>query len=432
MSSSTNTNPLKRCDGKQPACSHCEGYEYECSYSKSEKREKTNTYAQQQALEAAESSLSDLRGCLHQYDGLIEKSIAKLAEPHKLDIERSLHSIRSAAANSASALALDSAPKAQSESRPPSSCLRTDPYHGEASDVQFYNLVKQVFQEPKLSDPSPRSIDNYDQDEVDSQEADSGVPIQLPSNELVEEYLELYFATIHIAYPFIPQQTFLQTYKALRNGSANERVDASWLATFYIIMALGSYYMSFASRRLAEDGLHEVYYHRAQWLSAVRLAQSTGLHAEGEDVSARPLKVETRRRTWYSLYVLDRLLALQLGRPPAIHDEDCYISVPSRIDETNVDWTNDSVQIHTEARPIMIDYFLHVIEFSKIVGQVLRKLYGHGYKEFAVDDLLIAKKLDDQLLLWRSSLPRLLRFDLGHAFENSATFKRQVCQFLLT
>ena len=165
---------------------------------------------------------------------------------------------------------------------------------------------------------------------------------------------------------------------------------------------------------------------------AVRLAQSTGLHAEGEDVSARPLKVETRRRTWYSLYVLDRLLALQLGRPPAIHDEDCYISVPSRIDETNVDWTNDSVQIHTEARPIMIDYFLHVIEFSKIVGQVLRKLYGHGYKEFAVDDLLIAKKLDDQLLLWRSSLPRLLRFDLGHAFENSATFKRQVCQFLLT
>ena len=32
-------------------------------------------------------------------------------------------------------------------------------------------------------------------------------------------------------------------------------------------MALGSYYMSFASRRLAEDGLHEVYYHRAQWLS---------------------------------------------------------------------------------------------------------------------------------------------------------------------
>ena len=138
-------------------------------------------------------------------------------------------------------------------------------------------------------------------------------------------------------------------------------------------------------------------------------------------------KAETRRRTWYSLYALDRLLALQLGRPPAIHDGDYYIPIPSRIDDSNVDWTNDNVQIATGKEPIMIDYFLSVIEFSKLVGQVLRKLYGPSHKELTVDDLFNANTLDNQLLLWKSNLPQCLRFDLGHTFENSTTFKRQVC-----
>ena len=248
---------------------------------KSGKRGRTDIYDLQQALDAAESSLSDSHDCLHRYDSLVEKSITKLAEPDKLDVERTLQSIRSIAADLQSALPPKSTPKAQSAPRSQSSHLRTDAYHGAASDVQFFNLVKQVFQEPNLPDHGDRSVDNYDQDDVNSQDANSGFPIQLPSIELVEEYLNLYFATIHIAYPFIPQQVFLRTYKALRNGSADETVDASWLSMFCmyfnsnsdfahggdIILALGSYYMSFASRRPAEDTVHEVYFQRAQWLS---------------------------------------------------------------------------------------------------------------------------------------------------------------------
>jgi hypothetical protein len=35
--------------------------------------------------------------------------------------------------------------------------------------------------------------------------------------------------------------------------------------------------------------------------------------------------------------------------------------------------------------------------------------------------------LDHTLLQWKFSLPRSLRFDLGHPFEKSETFRRQVC-----
>jgi len=34
-------------------------------------------------------------------------------------------------------------------------------------------------------------------------------------------------------------------------------------------------------------------------------------------------------RTWYPMYVLDRLLALQLGRPVVIHEADFHVELPS-------------------------------------------------------------------------------------------------------
>lgn len=133
---------------------------------------------------------------------------------------------------------------------------------------------------------------------------------------------------------------------------------------------------------------------------------------------------ETRRRVWYSLYVLDRLIALQLGRPPAIFDEDCYVSLPSRKD--------DLVQNGGDATPAPVgtgetksvgEYFVRVIEFSSILGRVLRALCNPHRK--IVDKLEGTAKLDEMILAWKQRLPRYLRFDIGHAFEKSVTFKRQ-------
>ncbi|KAL2012036.1 hypothetical protein VTN00DRAFT_4754 [Thermoascus crustaceus] len=39
--------------------------------------------------------------------------------------------------------------------------------------------------------------------------------------------------------------------------------------------------------------------------------------------------------------------------------------------------------------------------------------------------LLSASSLDTSLSKWKAELPRHLRFDLGHTFENSITLKRQ-------
>lgn len=155
-----------------------------------------------------------------------------------------------------------------------------------------------------------------------------------------------------------------------------------------------------------------------------------GLHVdlatvkEGRDdfdsVSELP---EVRRRVWYSLYVLDRLLALQLGRPPAVSDEECYVSLPSVVDDMTHDWEAEPLTAATNGEESVGEYFVRVIEFSSILGRVPKDLY-HPRRTFA-QKLENTRTLDELLLSWKQRLPRHLRFDVGHAFEKSMVFKRQ-------
>ncbi|KAL6354015.1 hypothetical protein LRP88_12646 [Fusarium phalaenopsidis] len=104
---------------------------------------------------------------------------------------------------------------------------------------------------------------------------------------------------------------------------------------------------------------------------------------EGKDL----LKAENRRRVWYSIYVLDRLLSLQLGRPPAIHDYDCHVPLPSRTGDSDIDWDGTHLATAEEDSSSTIDYFLALIAFSGIVGHALRDLYGPKRNQRTTDDL---------------------------------------------
>lgn len=56
---------------------------------------------------------------------------------------------------------------------------------------------------------------------------------------------------------------------------------------------------------------------------AVRSAYALGLHREETLVVFPPAEQHIRQQVWRSLFVMDRFLAISLGRPPAINEEDC-------------------------------------------------------------------------------------------------------------
>ena len=162
---------------------------------------------------------------------------------------------------------------------------------------------------------------------------------------------------------------------------------------------------------------------------AIRTAQSIGLHVE--DIHSKSptgpahMSREFRRRTWYSLYVLDRLLSLQLGRPSAIRNRDCGVPMPSRLDDTEFDVTQDTIPKQSECEPKSGDYFIAVIKFSVILGHVMRDVYRPSVTDYSEAMLARTDRLDAELLAWRTQLPRWLRFDRGHTFERSSMLKRQ-------
>lgn len=168
------------------------------------------------------------------------------------------------------------------------------------------------------------------------------------------------------------------------------------------------------------------------WLTlglAIRIAQSVGLHIEhgpAQSYSAiGQIELELQRRTWHSLYALDRLLSIQLGRPSAIRNQDCTVRLPSRLDDTEFDVERDYIPSAQDDEPKTGDYFIAVIQLSAILRHVERDIYRPMTMDYSDEMLQRTDKLDSELLKWKSQLPRWLRFDRGHTFERSPVLKRQ-------
>jgi hypothetical protein len=115
----------------------------------------------------------------------------------------------------------------------------------------------------------------------------------------------------------------------------------------------------------------------------------------------------------------------------AIHESDFHVILPSRSEKLAFEPDEEkslSGEVNDSLKASMMDYFLHVIRFSHIVGLVIRELYQPSQIDSSPDNMLLsASALDTSLTEWKSNLPRHLRFDLGHTFEKSITLKRQVC-----
>lgn len=462
-----------KCDGQRPTCSRCQGYGYTCVYRLQRPRLRTGT--DDRFNHSISERLPDLCDAIQLQERLLDHVISLLPSgPEQEAVLLKNASVKAqldSAISSTKAEVLPQAVASESRSRSPSSHSDRSPgYLGEVSDIRFVNLVKKILQTQDGTAMTQNDFESYDQGESLLPSNKPSCPtILLPVFEEAKHYINAFFTTIHIAYPFIPESPFIQNYKALESHDTPQAQSCKSIfetALSYTICAIGAYYKTLPGKDETVGMLHEKLYSYALTLAptsnmerslghvvlllarcfyllvvcktescwtvlgqAVRVAQSIGLHIENEEIDhikpGHSPETEKRRRVWYSIYVLDRLLSLQLGRPPAIHDDDFNVPLPTRASDTEIDWAGELVEERDNSDASSGDYFLEVIAFSGIVGRVLRSLYRPRRSHFASEDLLTTKDLDRQLVEWKLALPRALRFDLGHTFEQLQTFKRQ-------
>lgn len=121
-----------------------------------------------------------------------------------------------------------------------------------------------------------------------------------------------------------------------------------------------------------------------------------------------------RKRLWYSVYVTDRWCCAILGRPLAIADSDCDVDLSSA-DKLNP--TED------------LTIFLSFVKLSRILGEVLRRLYSprakaNGYKTSTVEQTVgsLQKMLED----WYVGVPddyKISESDLHNILEDPSSFQ---------
>lgn len=140
---------------------------------------------------------------------------------------------------------------------------------------------------------------------------------------------------------------------------------------------------------------------------AVRSAQALGLHRASETAHFLGDDQMERRNVWRSLFVLDRFLAMLLGRPVAISEDGC---------------SEDSLESPTKilgpkrmrrGQNTTVSGLDAAVRASKIVGEVLKKVYSENKITPAA-----AQELVDDCKRWFD--------DLHPALHSSRLFNRDI------
>jgi hypothetical protein len=132
-----------------------------------------------------------------------------------------------------------------------------------------------------------------------------------------------------------------------------------------------------------------------------RMAQAQGIHIDGERWRLPRRETETRRRLWSHLYMLDKTIALAIGRPFAIVDQQCQVKRA-----TNVwldDETDESAAAMTQlslSEPTLSVYNFLAHDLAQIVGNIQERCFG--LHTVSYDNVL---SLDRDILEWEAKLP---------------------------
>jgi len=119
---------------------------------------------------------------------------------------------------------------------------------------------------------------------------------------------------------------------------------------------------------------------------------------------------ETRRKIWWGVYTLDRMLALALGRPLGINDSDCDVELPVDVDDQHLPEYFSGAPM-TQSQPSLMMGSIALIKLYEIGGRVLRQVYAlenckdHLEPERKAELQRTVESLDTELTKWCDELP---------------------------
>jgi ribosomal protein L37AE/L43A len=240
--------------------------------------------------------------------------------------------------------------------------------------------------------------------QVGSQAHFSPPRLDLPPRHVADHLIGSYYTSVHMMIPILHWPTFQQEYVAVYEAGTLHGVPPVWTSLFFAVLAVGVMFSTEPSiprphkgkeyieisRKLIDMWNDEFVIDHARgalltsvflnemnlkstawtWLaSAVRISQDIGLHCE---TGLGPtIEGEMRRRVWWGVYVWDRHLSLELGRPLLIEDTDCDVGLPAAIYDQYI---HDFGMMAPSGASPLTNFILPVIHVTRAVSQLIKSL----------------------------------------------------------
>jgi hypothetical protein len=263
-----------------------------------------------------------------------------------------------------------------------------------------------------------------------------------PSDEAhVKRLVDFYFAHSHTLYPMVDQANFMQVLGRIRaQPQTMNELPSLDIFRLWMVLAIGS--TAYSSISLTDEAESRVYYSKAlqysetalgademsalevimlqvsysffnqlgpnTWFlvgTAARLALGMGLHTSWAYSSLSPEVAEQRKRVFFSIYMMDRVVSVALGRPFAIHDDDVDIDGFSADQDPSSASEIDSSLRFGQPPNLAVPH--HILALRRIASKITTQVYSIRKTAQVTDEQReeILSSLHRELLQWRQNTP---------------------------
>ncbi|KAK4195964.1 putative transcriptional activator protein [Triangularia verruculosa] len=430
-----------RCDGIRPCCSQCANVGFECRTSdKLSRRAFPRGYTEslEERVRALESEVRELKDLLDEKDEKIDM-LSKMHSNRRSPSERSPH--RSPPPSS---VRLESSPPPREDTfRVQASPLllgveNSDSYFmGASSGRSFIESCKRKMQEngKSCADFNPEAFLHIQGCYPLTQKQPSA-HMRIPPRLFTDRCVNVYFQEWSPLFPVLHRHTFLRVYEEFV-ADPDKIKNNHKLAQLYLVFAIAA--LSSEQPDLEQIAACEQQWQRAleailmdntmmtlQCLLlalmyctiradykrlqhykgiAVGLSHRLGLHQSQKRFSFGVLTIETRKKVFWSLYMLDCFSAALLGLPKLLKEDDIHCEFPSDTDDEYV--TEKGFQPSLPGEATRLSNALALFRGSRVLAKVLEKIYPSATSH----DLSLQQMsaLEAELDEWYNNLPQHLK-----------------------
>ncbi|KAL2811091.1 hypothetical protein BJX63DRAFT_422580 [Aspergillus granulosus] len=262
---------------------------------------------------------------------------------------------------------------------------------------------------------------------------DLGRPPRYVSDMLVG----IYFDQLHYTFPILYKPDFMRRYHHLNTAKRDDTIDRGFLSVFFALCACASSLLPRSTGCSSLPGIE--YYQKALLMNFASTGEAfieqKGV-SSGTPNSAEYIESQVARCIWWSVFTIDCLMSICLGRPMASDEADCCCDLP--FDISNEDLEHFGVP-HNPSPPALSPMagFLAFTRLCRIAARVHRFYSSNRMRGRdtlmndwtrllpTIEDLIRA--LDD----WLQELPNEIRFSANVTTQNGPHLTMCVVVFIL-